>query len=284
MITIRRFICCFAILLAVSSISDISSATVWDIFDFNDGTRIDDSGISRYTKYPYGIMEWFIRYGSEDTDVYSPMWREWFWFRIGDTGKQISLDKLPVSGAYNADSSAVTLTYTDTQSRFKAIVTVQVVGKPEYNYNSTINKNMTIQNMTQSDLDFHLYSYNDLDVSEIGTDNIAIIKGERAIQTGLDGRTFIQTSSLKPSHFDIDTLYTDPGSSLDLLENGEDPLALSDYSGPFPENGDMQFVFQYDLKIPAGESASFVITDKIVQTNPLVISNAQCGGSCANYS
>src|SRR6185369_17007547 len=52
----------------------------------------------------------------------------------------------------------------------------------------------------------------------------------------------------------------------------------------FPENGDMQFVFQYDLKIPAGESASFVITDKIVQTNPLVISNAQTGGSCANYS
>ncbi|WP_214175990.1 Ig-like domain-containing protein [Geomobilimonas luticola] len=192
-----------------------------------------------------------------------------------------------------SDPSTVTVTFTDKQTppRFTATVTFSVAGKTSYNYNSTVKKTITIKNLTSAELDFHLFSYSDLDISSGGiSDNVAIVKGERAIQTGFDpasgaavGQTLIQTSTLKPSAYSIDTLSFNPGSIMESLDKSG-PTQLFNDGGPNFENTDMQYAFQFDLKIPAsGTSAPFDITKKMVETKPLHVTYAQAGESCASY-
>ncbi len=271
----------FMVLAALLITQSNADAQVWSIGNAYDGANIDDSGISPDTNLPMGVTDWVIKYGPISSQNYNPMWREWFWYRIGTTGKQTSFDKLPVTGTEAADFSTATLTYTDPS--FVASVTFTMGAKLAPSYDSAFIKTITIQNTTASPLDYHLFTYSDLDISSAGTDNVAIIKDERAIQTGSEGHTLVQTSTLKPSHYDIDTLGYGPGSIVDTLENGADPIQLADFSGPYPQNGDMQFVFEYALTIPANGSITFTVTDTIVQTSPMAIINSQTGGSCADY-
>ncbi len=274
---ISSFMVVAALLITLSN----ADAAVWNIGNAYDGATIDDKGISTATNLPYGVTDWVIKYGPISSQTYNPMFREWFWYRIGTTGKQTSFDKLPVTGTEAADFTSATLNYTG--PGFIATVNFSMGTKAAPSYNSAFIKTITIQNTTASPLDYHLFTYSDLDISSAGTDNVAIIKGERAIQTGFEGHTLVQTSTLKPSHYDIDTLGSGPGSMADSLENGTDPIQLADFSGPYPQDGDMQFVFGYDLTIPANGSVTFTVTDTIVQTKPMTITNSQTGGSCADY-
>nr|MDA8413462.1 Ig-like domain-containing protein [Desulfobacteraceae bacterium] len=279
----RCSISLIVVLLAILVTHSTSIAAIWTVGNSYDSATIDSSGISPATNFPYGVTDWSDKYagGLPSANIYHPLWREWFWYRIGTTGKQTSFDKLPVTGTQSSDFSTATLVYT--APSFTATVGFTMGDKAAPSYNSSFIKTITIKNITSSALDYHLYTYSDLDISLVGNDNIVIVKGERAIQTGFEGRTLIQTSTLKPSHYDIDTTASSPGSILDSLENGTDPLILSDFAGPFPESGDMQFVYQYDLNIPANGSVTFTVTDKIATTNPMTVTSSQVGGSCADY-
>jgi len=262
------------VLLSSNSRADSTDGTsVWMVGN-QDKAYLDVSGISADTGNPFGVTSWPIVINSRG-GTYDPMFKQWFWYRVGSTGQQASLSTLPVVASYSLDYTSATTTYTG--PGFIATVTFNVPDKPVPAYSSTFIKTMNIQNTTGEELDYHLFSYSDMDVSTT-TDAVQIIDGSRAVQTDLLGKTLVQTSTLKPSHYDLDF----GGATLmDSLQNGLLPLEMSDTSGPFDEMGDMQFGFQYDLKIPVNGSVSLSITDKIFPTEPLVVTNSLVGGSCA---
>ena len=271
--------CIICALIALAFLSGNSRAdstdgtSVWMIGN-QDKAYLDVSGISADTGNPFGVTNWPIVINSRG-GTYDPMFKQWFWYRVGSTGQQASLSTLPVVASYSLDYTSVTTTYTG--PGFIATVTFTVPNKPVPAYSSTFVKTIKIQNTTGAELDYHLFSYSDMDISAT-TDAVQIIDGSRAVQTDLLGKTLVQTSTLKPSHYDLDF----GGATLmNSLQNGLLPLEMSDTSGPFDEMGDMQFGFQYDLKIPANGFVSLSITDKIFPTEPLVVTNSLVGGSCA---
>ncbi|MBC7962736.1 MAG: hypothetical protein H7Y05_07305, partial [Steroidobacteraceae bacterium] len=142
---IRQYLIWMVMLTTVLLSLGVSHAATWSIGNY-DGLTIDDAGISTTSGAPFGETSWVIRFGSGATDNYDPMWREWMWYRIGTTDQEASFSTLPASGAYNTDSSAVTLTFNDSQvpARFNATVTFGVAEKTTYSYNSNVKKTLTI--------------------------------------------------------------------------------------------------------------------------------------------
>uniref|UniRef100_C6E385 PKD domain containing protein n=1 Tax=Geobacter sp. (strain M21) TaxID=443144 RepID=C6E385_GEOSM len=247
---------------------DTDGTSVWTIGNLDLGV-IDVSEYD-YNLYPNGATDWYI-----SSAMWDPLYKQWFWYRVGTAEMQTSFNALPVTASYSADRTSVTAVYTAPE--FVATVVFTVPDKLDDSLNSTFVKSVSIQNSTAADLDLHLYSYNDFDLS--GLDNVQIVDGSRAVQSDLLGMTLVQTSSIKPSHYDIDmTAFV----LIDSLQNGTSPLILSDAAGPFTEGGDMQFALQYDLMIPANYSASLVVTDKTYTTLPLDISYSQVGGACGS--
>ncbi|ACH40055.1 dystroglycan-type cadherin-like domain repeat protein [Citrifermentans bemidjiense Bem] len=251
-----------------SQADDIDGTSIWTIGNLDMGV-IDVSGYD-YNLYPNGATDWYI-----SSAMWDPLYKQWFWYRLGTAETQTPFNSLPVTASYSADRTSVTAVYTAPE--FVATVVFTVPDKLDDSLNSTFVKSVSIQNTTAADLDLHLYSYNDFDLS--GLDNVQIVEGSRAAQSDMLGMTLVQTSSIKPSHYDIDMTAF---AIIDTLQNGISPLTLSDAAGPFPEAGDMQFAFQYDLTIPVNGSSSVVVTDKTYTTLPLDISYSQVGGACGS--
>jgi hypothetical protein len=81
-------------------------------------------------------------------------------------------------------------------------VTLSVPDKPVPAYGSTYQDHRNPE-YTVEELDCHLSSYSDMDVSA-ATDAVQIIDGSRTVHTDLLGKVLVQTSTLKPSHYDLD--------------------------------------------------------------------------------
>ncbi|MSN26302.1 MAG: hypothetical protein GJV46_10600 [Geobacter sp.] len=212
-------------------------------------------------------------------------WQQWFWYRVGSTGAEASIDTLPKKVATTQPTtSSLLATYTlagkfDISVRYELTPFATGVGK------ASLKKTVTITNTSTAALDYHLFEYSDYDISDTGAavgdnDNIEVYNN-KVYQNGtlLSGNTtYVHDSSLPPSKLDID----DGSGSIKADLTDTFPSNFSNLVIPYAYGSDKQFVKQWDLAIPAGQSVSFTITDSFYPTAPITASLTK-SGTCVPY-
>ena len=211
-------------------------------------------------------------------------WQQWFWYRVGPAGGETSLDKLTKTTPSQPTPSSLLLTYT-LASQFDISIHYELTPYLSGAGKAGLKKTVTITNTSTADLDYHLFEFSDYDLSETGevvgdNDNVEVINN-KVYQNGSQssgGVTLVHESSLPPSKFDIDN-----GSGAvkgDLTDT--EPSDFSNPQTPYSYGSDIQFVKQWDITIPAGQSVSFTITDSFYPTLPVTASVIN-PSSCVTY-
>ncbi|RII29649.1 MAG: hypothetical protein CXR30_10005 [Geobacter sp.] len=208
------------------------------------------------------------------------LFQQWFWYRLGSTGGESSLDTLTlksVSPPTEENPGALSLTYT-LANQFD--ITISYLLTYPAGGNANVTKTVTIANISSVELAYHLFEYSDFDLSDTMDDNVYVVKNrvyQNSILTDTSGVTLVHESSLLPDRFDID------GAQSSVLPSLKDsnPTDLAN-PAPYRYEGELQFAYQWDLVISAGQSVNFSITDTLYPTVPITATKTHAG-TCVTY-
>ena len=181
--------------------------------------------------------------------------RQWFWYRVGDSGPETAINLLDQTGItitdgnFNPGDDDFTVNYADTGGDFTIDLRFTLSGSTLGSGQSTLVETITITNTTEDDLDFHFFQYVDLDLNhEPTTDTVTMLADNKVLQT--DGITTVVETVITPAS-DHRSVALDP-DLLVLLEDGS-ATTLNDATGPI--SGDVTWAFQWDFLIEPGGTA-----------------------------
>ena len=177
--------------------------------------------------------------------------RQWFWYRVGNTGPESGLNTLLVSDVSAAGRSA-SATFTMAEG-FSVDLAYTITGGLAGSRSAGITESIGINNSSAQTLDFHFFQYSDFDLGGTPNDDSAYLKyANTVVQT--DPFTVLSETSVNytPSHWEIAYFPT----TLNKLTTDGGPTTLSDTAislGP----GDVTWAFQWDFTIGPGGSVIF---------------------------
>jgi hypothetical protein len=202
-----------------------------------------------------------------EVDGVDHLWRQWFWYRIGPTGGEKSLDTLGLiayrvtDNDWDDGNEHLTALYGD-----RDVLTVELsltlAGGSPGSKRSDIAETITITNYGSDTLDFHFIQYCDLDLGGTSYDLSAEIRGGNTAQQASQNIWASETVVTPfPAHHEVSyypSLYNSLGDA--------NPTTLNDNVGPII-SGDMVWGFQWDC--PIGPGSSLIISkDKTIVPEP----------------
>ena len=110
--------------------------------------------------------------------------QQWFWYRVGNSGGQSSLDTLP-STITVLDASDFKASYTG--ATFVVTLTLSLSGSTPGSGNSDLGIQIRIQNKTASTLNFHLFEYSNFTLGGSPGDTVTFPNSNTVAQTGALG-------------------------------------------------------------------------------------------------
>jgi hypothetical protein len=200
-----------------------------------------------------GMYSWKVN-GAEQ------MYNQWFWYRVGSTGPESTIDTLSAPGIVTSGTDKVDLTYTGNLMSVLVRYTL-TAGSTSAHVAETIQ----VTNTSASNLSLHFFQYTDFDLNgtpEGDTAQIYAPLHNTVIQS--DGTLTVAETVVTPapSHYQVGFL---PDIILSLTDG--DPTTLGDIGGPLGP-GDLDWAYQWDVDLASG--ASLIISkDKIVNIVPL---------------
>jgi len=233
-------------------------AALYTMTDANSTASVDPNSQS-------GMYNWTV-------DGTSLLYQQWFWFRVGSTGGQSSLDTLPVTATSSAPD-ALDLDFTGTG--FTVHIEYDLTGGTAGSLTSDLGEIITITNTTDRSLDFHFFQYSDFDLASNRVDFVRIDPTLRIVDQapfGLPGGPMLTETVVtpKPSHAEANYYANTLGS----LNSGV-PYTLNDVLAAGP--GDVTWAFEWDKTI--GGLGTFLISkDKNVAPVPEPAPLALLGG------
>lgn len=175
-------------------------------------------------------------------DGVDQLYQQWFWYRIGDTGGERSIDTLTLNSVTGGGRFA-DLSYSG--AGFDIDVTYLLTGGTANSGVSDLAETISIINTGRTTLQFHFFQYSDFDLNGgAGGQAVQIIGGIKAEQSG-NGTMFSETVvTPDPSHYEAGT-FADTRNSL----NDGSPTTLNDNASAF---GDATWAFQWDFNLAPG--------------------------------
>ncbi len=281
-----------------------AAGTTYTIADKNSSASFDvGPGTSPGTKggtYDLpGMFTWVV-------EGQSQMYQQWFWYRVGASGAEASLDHLTLAGATLADTDGDPIPgleylfdprpdqlnlryvgYAGQQQNQPFVVKVkyQLVGGMEgQESTSDITEVIEICNYGTQTLDFHLFQYTDFDLSDSPGDDVAWIVNPNAVAQRDSAPHLTANETVitpAPSHFEVALWDT----TLAKLEDAS-ATTLSDtplYNGSV--SGDVTWAFQWDLTVGPGQSAQISKDKKLsLMPEPVTMMGLVMGvGGLAGY-
>jgi hypothetical protein len=226
----------------------VARATSVTLEDGTNVVRIDPDSVA-------GLYAWEIAGTSH-------LAQQWFWYRIGDTGPEASIDTLERFATNQSSPDQVAFGFRDGASpTFQMQLVLNLTSSGN---GGILHDAITIDNLTADPMDFHFFQYCDFDLG--GTPG-----GDRVTMTGSPINTARQTSALADLSESVVTSSQLPSRAeaalfpttlVKLTDGDADPLASST-AGPMlgPVGpGDVTWAFQWDFAIPANGT---VIISKI---------------------
>ena len=167
--------------------------------DGNSSAIYDDNSGAGY----YGFNDW-------QTDSQTLLTETGLFYRVGNTGKAQTLDTLASSSTVNGNSAEVN--YTGTGFTIDLDLSLN-------DSDSTLNQTATINNTSDSTLDFELFSYFDLVTSSGSTGDTVGINSNSYTATQSGDRNTITTTVTENN-----TSYTERRGEVDAIDAIEDTL------------------------------------------------------------
>jgi hypothetical protein len=196
-----------------------------------------------------------------------------FWFRVGTTGPEASINTLTLSSISQPFADQAIIDYTS--GAFDLQVSYSLTGGSIGSGASDVNEAIKITNKSGGSLDFHLFLYTDFDLNGTpGGDTVTSVSWvpfpisafgyNSAIQVdGLDlNQTTLGTFANRAEALPVDQTLNklNDGVATDLLNSGAS-------FGPTPV-GDATYAFQWNLAIAQGASKTITV-DKRLEIQPV---------------
>ena len=210
---------------------------------------------------PAGLNSWTI-------DGIEQLKRQWFWYRVGPSGPEQSIDSLTLGASHTADTNmdgsddGLFVTYAG--AGFQIDLTFLLMGGSAGSRTSDLFENIRITNTGGATLDFHFFQYVDFDLGGDGSSNsTTILDGSTAYQTA--GGLYLSETVVgpSPSRYQADfadTLFSDLTDAY--------PSVLSNNAGPV--TGDTAWAFEWDKELKSGQSL-IISKDKNVVPEPVTM-------------
>ena len=247
---------CLLTTLAIASAAHASSQVT--LSDLTSSVKFDSDN---------GLVEWKI-------NGKNYLKQQWFWYRIGASGPEYSLDSLPdkqpvksADNNFNTGIDTVSLRYADLAQGLQVDV-VYVLSGVESGTQSDITEAITIKNKRTGPMSLHFFQYADLDLGE--PDKITFPDGHSVRQEASTGVVACETViTPMPTYREANAEFITLASLIDL-----NPTILD---GQASAEGQVTWAFQWDVTIPAG--GSFQISkDKQITPEPGALTFLVLGG------
>ncbi len=193
-----------------------------------------------------GMNSWTV-------DGTNQMYQQWFWYRIGATGGEASIDTLgtPTVTQFLGDRG-VTIDYSQAGGLDISVLYI-LTGGNAGSHVSDIAETIRISNNSSNALDFHFFQYSDFDLNGV--------EGGQTVQVGADKNSFMQTGNgvvvsetvvtPRPSLYEAN-YYANTLGALNL--GGPTTLNDTGFAGP----GDVTWAFEWDVNL--APNGSFTIS------------------------
>lgn len=202
------------------------------------------------------------------TDGVSLLYQQWFWYRVGSTGGEASLDTLPFTATQVGNNLDLLFTGTG----FTIDVFYRLTGGTAGSNTADIAEVINITNTSTEALDFHFFQYSDFDLNRLNlSDRVHIYPTPGSwsivqVPTG-NGPMLSETSATSPN---LGEAATYP-ATLNSLNDGSPTTLNGDLiAGP----GDVTWALQWDEHI--GARSSYIIS-KDKKLEPVVPEPAAIG-------
>lgn len=242
------------IVALVMGAAPTADATVVTLEDLNSTVKVDTDS---------GMLDW-------EVDGVDNLAKQWFWYRIGDSDREYSINNLSYVGAkvndtnWNPGNDNLAIRY-GSQSDFTIDINYHLSGGSTGSYWSDIAETITITNYTSSSLDFHFFQYTDLDLNQTSDDDTCVLANPNKV---IQADPFICASETviipDASYWEI-AQYDNTLSKL----NDSSPTTLSNQTSPL--TGNVTWAFQWDVEISPKDSpgSTFMISkDKLITHTP----------------
>lgn len=187
------------------------------------------------------------------------LFQQWFWFRIngvGGTGKEVSIDTLPVVETTFLGTRGLELDYTNA-GKFALEILYTLTGGLAGSGTSDIAETIRIDNTKSSgSLSISFFQYTDLDLSGTSGDDTVTRTNQNTMRQSDPFFTLSETVvAPRPSRFELAFFSTTRDK---LTDGGVDDLASSNTAGSVPPvgPGDATWAWQWNLTIPHGGSVT----------------------------
>jgi len=192
-----------------------------------------------------GMYNWTV-------DGQNQLNQQWFWYRIGSSGSEASIDTIGAPAINLISPSILDTTYV--ASSFSVDVLYSLVGGAPGSGTSDLSETIKIQNLTGSTLSFHFFQYADFNLG--GTPNndsgqlYKTSKGYNEVDQ-TDGRCHLGESvDTVVSHAATHAEVASDNSILNMLDN----VAASTLNGNLYTSGNVKWGLEWDVSIAPGNT------------------------------
>jgi hypothetical protein len=224
-----------------------------------------NSTINIVTNSSSGMNNWTI----DGTDVLN---QQWFWYRVGPSGGQSSLDTLP--STYTLVDPA-TLKASFTGATFVVSATLSLLGGTSGSGNSDLSLQFRINNTGATTNFFHFYEYSNFVLGGVPGDTVQFLNSNAVTQVGSQF-SLLETVATggsgfpAPMHHEANVV----ANTLNSLTSGS-PYVLNDVNSAGP--GDVTWAFQWDVPIAPGATSQISKDINIQVPEPAVLSLVLAG-------
>jgi hypothetical protein len=228
-----------------------SRGTIWTLTDLNSSAKVIDNAQS-------GMFQWNV-------DGVNQLGQQWFWYRIGSSGGQSSIDTISAPNSSMSDARHLSTMYQN--QTFSISLTYTLTGGTAGSGQSTIGEAIDIHNLTATPLDFHFFQYSDYDLNGGPSGDVAqLSKNGQGLFNEADqskGNVTMSENTIVPgaNHGEAALFNT-----ILVGLNGGAPYQLNDNVGPTAP-GDATWAFEWDKSIAGGGD---LVISKNKQIMPIV--------------
>jgi hypothetical protein len=188
-----------------------------------------------------GLILWNV-------DNTNHLFQNQYWYRIGSTNGENTLDSLNLIGVTQAQAASNQLTATYAGTGFEVALNFKLDGGAAGSRTASLFENIQVKNTGSDNLDFHLFKYTDFDLTDNGQDDKANISNGIAQQ--FDDFT-LATQVIEPS-----ATYYQVGAFPDILNALTDNLPTTLTNFPKTLTGESSYAFQWDFALEPEKTVS----------------------------